>query len=437
MFALLAFAGGARAAEPQFPELTGRIVDNANLLKPEDRAAIEADLKALEEKSTDQLVVVTLPSLQGYEIEDFGYQLGRKWAIGQKGKNNGVLLIVAPNERKVRIETGRGLEPLVTDLMSKIIIENAIVPEFRRGDYSAGIRAGVRDIKDVLLGDEEAVKDRARGTGAEGGLDWMSVFLICFWLGDPRPSSSGRSSARARRPTRAGRPTKVSGPSADGDGAEAGPSSSIPASAPAAGAADGRREETAAAASLAVAVTSAAAAHREAGRRQDAWRKGQAMSLISDAGKKRIADAITAAERQTSGEIVAVITKESSSYLYAPFMWAAVIALLVPWPLIHFTWWPSTWVYGAQLATFFVSARDDVAAAGALLAGAEIDQTGEGAPAGAGAVPGAEHAHDGRPDRRSHIRVGRGASCGDPGRCRHRAARAQGDVASDRGSTDA
>jgi putative membrane protein len=78
------------------------------------------------------------------------------------------------------------------------------------------------------------------------------------------------------------------------------------------------------------------------------------MSLISDAGKKRIADAITAAERQTSGEIVAVVTKESSSYLYAPFMWAAVIALLVPWPLIHFTWWPSTWVYGAQLAAFFV-----------------------------------------------------------------------------------
>jgi uncharacterized protein len=183
MFALLAFAGSARAAEPQFPELTGRIVDNANLLKPEDRAAIEADLKALEEKSTDQLVVVTLPSLQGYEIEDFGYQLGRKWGIGQKGKNNGVLLIVAPNERKVRIETGRGLEPLVTDLMSKIIIENAIVPEFRRGDYSAGIRAGVRDIKDVLLGDEEAVKDRVRGTGTESGLDWMSIFLICFWLG--------------------------------------------------------------------------------------------------------------------------------------------------------------------------------------------------------------------------------------------------------------
>jgi putative membrane protein len=78
------------------------------------------------------------------------------------------------------------------------------------------------------------------------------------------------------------------------------------------------------------------------------------MSLISDDGKQRITEAITAAERNTSGEIVAVVTKESSSYLYAPFMWAAAIALIVPWPLIHFTWWPATWVYGAQLLVFAV-----------------------------------------------------------------------------------
>src|SRR5690606_22456892 len=116
-----------------------------------------------EQKSTDQLVVVTVPSLQGYEIEEYGYQLGRHWGIGQKDKDNGVLLIVAPNERKVRIEVGRGLEPIVTDLMSKIIIENAILPEFRRGNYGAGIRAGVRDITATLLGDAEAVKERARG----------------------------------------------------------------------------------------------------------------------------------------------------------------------------------------------------------------------------------------------------------------------------------
>lgn len=170
-------------AAPTFPQLTGQIVDEAGLLTPGDRSAIESELKSLEEKSTDQLVVVTVPSLQGYEIEEYGYQLGRHWGIGQKGKDNGVLLIVAPNERKVRIEVGRGLEPLVTDLMSKIIIENAILPEFRKGNFSAGIRAGVRDVKDTLLGDAEEVKARARGLDKGDGPDWISLLLIAFWVG--------------------------------------------------------------------------------------------------------------------------------------------------------------------------------------------------------------------------------------------------------------
>jgi uncharacterized protein len=178
---LLALLLAGARAQPKFPELTGRIVDNARLLKPEDRAAIEAELASLEAKSTDQLVVVTLPSLQGYEIEDFGYQLGRKWGIGQAGRNNGVLLIVAPNERRVRIEVGRGLEPMLTDLLSKLIIENTILPAFRRGDVSGGIRAGVRDIKDVLLGDAEAVQERAKGARKPPGLDGQSLLLIAFW----------------------------------------------------------------------------------------------------------------------------------------------------------------------------------------------------------------------------------------------------------------
>ncbi len=179
---LVVVAAASTLAEPTFPELTGRIVDNASLLTAEDRVAINDTLKALEEKSTDQVVVVTLPSLQGYEIEDFGYQLGRKWGIGQKGKDNGVLLIVAPNERKVRIEVGRGLEPTMTDLLSKLIIENAILPAFRRGDFSGGIRAGVRDIKDVLLGDAEEVKERAKRPPEQLEVDWVALLLIAFWI---------------------------------------------------------------------------------------------------------------------------------------------------------------------------------------------------------------------------------------------------------------
>src|SRR4249920_3742499 len=138
--------GPAAAAEPVYPQLTSRIVDDADLLSQADRAELDAELKALEDKSSDQLVVVTLPSLQGYTIEDFGYQLGRRWGIGTEKMDNGVVLIVAPNERKVRIEVGRGLEGTLTDALSKIIIENGILPRFREGDFAGGIKNGVRDL---------------------------------------------------------------------------------------------------------------------------------------------------------------------------------------------------------------------------------------------------------------------------------------------------
>ncbi len=181
----LLFLAGSAYADPKFPPLTARIVDDAHLLKPADKAAIEADLKALEAKSSDQLVVYTTDSLQGYPIEDYGYRLGRAWGIGQKGTNNGVLLIVAPTERKVRIEVGRGLEPDLTDLMTTLIIQNAILPEFRRGDFSAGIKAGVRDIKDVMLGDAEAVKKRAaaRPAMARKTQGWEELIPLAFIIG--------------------------------------------------------------------------------------------------------------------------------------------------------------------------------------------------------------------------------------------------------------
>ena len=115
----------ATAAEPAFPELTGRVVDDAGLLSYPDKVSITADLKALEDKSSDQLIVVTLPSLQGYPIEEFGYRLGRHWGIGTAKLDNGVVLIVAPKERKVRIEVGTGLEGTLTDALSRIVIENS------------------------------------------------------------------------------------------------------------------------------------------------------------------------------------------------------------------------------------------------------------------------------------------------------------------------
>lgn len=173
----------AAFAEPKFPELTGRIVDEAGLIFYEDRKALEAQLEALEAKSTDQLVVVTVKSLQGYEIEEFALQLGRKWGIGQKGKDNGVLLVVAPNERKVRIEVGRRLEPILPDGLTGTIIRSTILPAFRRGDFSGGIKAGVKDIQDVLLGDGEEVKNRAKGGGRPPpGPDYTGLIIFLIWL---------------------------------------------------------------------------------------------------------------------------------------------------------------------------------------------------------------------------------------------------------------
>ena len=169
-------------ADPTFPPLTGRIVDEANLLSAADMATLTQQLAELEKKSTDQLVVVTLKSLQGYEIADFGYRLGRAWGLGQKDrKDNGVLLIVAPNERKVRIEVGRGLEPVLTDATSRLIIESHILPAFRRGEFSMGVLAGAKDIQDVLLGDVEGVKARAKGAKRPPQAKQVDWITLAFW----------------------------------------------------------------------------------------------------------------------------------------------------------------------------------------------------------------------------------------------------------------
>ena len=179
LLALLPALFAPALAEPVYPELTGRVTDEAGLLTPQDKAEIEKALADLEQTSTDQLAVVTVNSLQGYPIEDYGVGLGRKWGIGQKGKDNGVLLIVAPNDRKVRIEVGRRLEPFMTDTMSALIIQNAILPKFRRGDFADGIKDGIRDIKAVLLGDADEVKQRAAGARApEDDAEAMLHLLI-------------------------------------------------------------------------------------------------------------------------------------------------------------------------------------------------------------------------------------------------------------------
>ncbi|WP_205481063.1 TPM domain-containing protein [Sphingomonas arenae] len=160
-FLLLWLAPAAHAQ--QFPPLTGRVVDNANLLSPADEAELTAELQNLEQRSSRQLVVATVPSLGGYEIEDYGYRLGREWGIGQKKANNGAILLVAPNERKVRVEVGYGLEPILTDAFSNRVIDEAILPRFKAGDMPGGIKAGV----DALIAQLQAPPEVAERAALE------------------------------------------------------------------------------------------------------------------------------------------------------------------------------------------------------------------------------------------------------------------------------
>ena len=182
---LLAFAAPILAAEPQYPRLTGRVVDEAGILSPSTLDELTRMLAKDEQATGQQVVVVTLPSLQGYSIEEFGYQLGRHWGIGQKDKNTGALLIVAPNEHKVRIEVGYGLEGELTDAQSSVIIQRDILPQFRRGDFNAGVLAGTRSILQVLGGQTESAQPPAAASGqAANSIDprWVYLGLLVLWL---------------------------------------------------------------------------------------------------------------------------------------------------------------------------------------------------------------------------------------------------------------
>jgi uncharacterized protein len=183
---LLLLLVAAPAAAQDFPTLTGRVVDAANIIPPADEAALTQKLEAVETASSRQLVIATVPSLQGNDIADFGYQLGRTWGIGQKGANNGIILLVAPNERKVRIDVGYGLEPIMTDALSHQIITQQILPAFKRNDYPGGINAGADAIIEQLQAPPEqaeqkalAAQQQARQSGSSD--DDGSIFPLIFW----------------------------------------------------------------------------------------------------------------------------------------------------------------------------------------------------------------------------------------------------------------
>ena len=159
---LLTASPSVTSAAIDFPVLKGRVVDLAGLLNPSQEQNIAGRLAAHESATSDQIVVLTVPDLQGVTIEDYGYQLGRSWGIGQKGKDNGILLIVAQQERKVRIEVGYGLEGKLTDAIASNIVHGVILPAFRKGQFATGIDAGTGAIVTALDGKYQMRQQMAR-----------------------------------------------------------------------------------------------------------------------------------------------------------------------------------------------------------------------------------------------------------------------------------
>jgi uncharacterized protein len=154
------------------PYLTGRVNDNAEILSDAVRRSLSERLKTHEEKTTNQVVVLTVPSLEGESIEGYAEEVFRTWKLGRKGKDNGILVIVAPNDRRMRIEVGYGLEGTLPDSAAGSIIRNVMTPRFKNNDYNGGIEAGVNAILAVLEGG--SVPEPAGSEAKEGRTSMLS-----------------------------------------------------------------------------------------------------------------------------------------------------------------------------------------------------------------------------------------------------------------------
>jgi uncharacterized protein len=175
-FLLLLLYGPFSAEALEVPELRGYVNDYAGMISQETERLIEAELSSFEQTDSTQIVILTIPSLEGESLETFSISLADKWKIGQKGKDNGIILLVARDDREVRIEVGRGLEGTITDLLAGRIVDLVITPSFKRGEFDEGFIAGVSSIMDAARGEFTAM-ERER-PGQTGKTSRLLNFLI-------------------------------------------------------------------------------------------------------------------------------------------------------------------------------------------------------------------------------------------------------------------
>lgn len=161
------------------PQLKGRVNDYASMLSPETAQKLDATLSVIEKSDSTQIVVLTIPSLEGEVIEEFSIKVAEAWKIGQKNLDNGAILLVSKNDRKLRIEAGRGLEGKLTDLISGRIIRSEIIPKFKEGDFNGGIEAGINAIVSVVRGEYKASEtDTGRKESGKNPIFTLLIFLF-------------------------------------------------------------------------------------------------------------------------------------------------------------------------------------------------------------------------------------------------------------------
>ncbi len=205
---LLLFA--APAAAQSFPKLAGSpVVDQADIIPAAEEAALNAQILDLEKRTGHQLVVATVKDLEGRDVADYGYRLGREWGIGDAERDDGVVFLIAPNERRMHIAVGLGLEPVLTDAMSGRIIRDTITPRFKDGDFPGGIQAGVNAIAEQIELPPEEAAARAKAAAAEerdradegnfGGLFFLGFIILIFFVIPWLTSRGGRGKKRRRR----------------------------------------------------------------------------------------------------------------------------------------------------------------------------------------------------------------------------------------------
>lgn len=181
-FVVIFFTSPLFAQEADFPALTGRVVDQAGILDEQVEATLTTTLAAHEAETSNQIVVVTVPSLNGYDISDYANRLGRHWEIGTSEEDNGILLVVAPNDRKVRIEVGYGLEGALTDSLSSIIIQREILPEFRNNDFPKGVQQGVAAITQAIKGEYTAPTNKTSNRKTDAFSEKYGNYLPLFFI---------------------------------------------------------------------------------------------------------------------------------------------------------------------------------------------------------------------------------------------------------------